>query len=153
MFFIMTTGRRTRHSTAETLDELGEKVAKAMANMANDGVTVAIGKTDNACMPYAWIHRDVDTDQWYGQLGDCIKLGIEQGSLIEYDPIQMLSLEDAVKAGLATVEDEGPLRIVELLHEPAPQPPKKTKKLSNEEKIVEARRMVTKLFEDIYREE
>lgn len=151
MFFIMTTGRRNRHSTAETLEELGEQVSKAMANMANDGITVAVGKTDKACMPYAWIRRDLDTDQWIGELGDCIKLGIEQGSLVEHDPIQMLSLEDAVKAGLATVEDEGPVRIVELLNEPL-APPKKTKKLSNEEKVVESKRMVSQLFEDIHRD-
>ena len=152
MFFIHVMGRRSKSIAASDLDELGKKVTKEMANKANDAISVAIGKTDQAVMPYVWIRRHPETDEWEGELGDSIKLGIEDGLMIEHDPIQMMGLNDAIKAGFATVEDDGPVRVVSINTEPTP--PKRGKlKLTNEEKVVEAKRMVNELFAELHGED
>jgi hypothetical protein len=151
MFFIFATGRRSTRETAETLDELGKKVMKAMANKANDGITVAIGKTDQSVMPYAMLRRSYETDKWEGDAGDSIRLGIDEGLLIEHDPLEMLNLEQAVEAGIVSVEDDGPLRVVSFNDNPTPAP--KRKKLSNEEKLDESRRMIDDLFDQLHNED
>jgi hypothetical protein len=151
MFFIFATGRRSTSDTAKTLEELGQKVMKAMANKANDGITVAIGKTDQSVVPYAFLRRSYETDEWEGEAGDSIKLGIDDGLLVEHDPLRMLNLEEAVEAGIATMEDDGPVRIVSVNDNPAPPP--KRKKLSNEEKLDESRRLIDDLFDQLHNED
>jgi hypothetical protein len=149
MFFILTTGRRnTKSTTVATLEELGEKVTKMMANQANDGITVAIGKTDQAVMPYVWIRRHPDTDEWEGELGDSIRLGIKEGLLNESDPIQMVDLSEAIMAGIASVEDDGPIRTVTIPANNTPKP-KKSQKRSEENLQVEAKRIVDELFKSL----
>jgi hypothetical protein len=146
MFFIHIMGRR---STAATLDDLGSKMTAAMASQANDAIVVSVGKTDQAVMPYVWIRRDSETDEWEGELGDSIKLGIEDGLLNESDPIQMMGLNEAIEAGLATVEDDGLFQEVRFRSPDKAPKPKESQKLSNEEKEVEAKRMVDNLFKSL----
>lgn len=151
MFFIHTMGRRSRQTSANTLEELGEAVTKAIKSETNDAVVVSVGLTDQAVMPYVWIRRNED-DKWEGELGDCIKLGIKDGSLIEKDPIEMLNLDQAVARGIARVYNDGVGEVIQI-NPPTPIPPKKQKKRSNEELIVEANKMVKNLFANIREEE
>lgn len=142
-------GRRNAAKEADTLEELGEVVGKAMASQANDAIVVSVGLDDSAVMPYVWIRRNADTDEWEGELGDCIKLGIEDGSLIESDPIQVLTLDQAVTRGIAEIAaNDGVLKTVTIKNEPKP-----TKKRSNEEMIKEANRMVKDLFVSLKEQE
>jgi hypothetical protein len=134
-------------------------------------------------MPYVWIRRNSETDDWEGTLGDSIRLGIEDGLLTEHDPIQVLSLENAVKAGFAEVADDGPVRVVSINTEPKIDPfkmqcgyfdsngkwvhdPKhgqvgyepttlerSKSKLTNEEKAIEAKRMTDELLRSLHEEE
>lgn len=124
MFFIHTMGRRSASQEADTLCDLGVIVDSAMKSQANNAIVVSVGRDDSAVMPYAWIRRNED-DEWEGELGDCIRLGIEVGSLIEHDPIQMMGLDDAF-----------------------PKP----KKSTNEDMAKEAERMVKDLFKSIREE-
>lgn len=151
MFFIHTMGRRSRQVSANTLEELGDVVAKAIKSQANDALVVSVGLTDQAVMPYVWIRRNLETDEWEGELGDCIKLGIPERSIIEHDPIQMMGLNEAISKGFASVMDDGPVRVVSIPSEPIK--PRKTKKLTNEEKLVESKRMVDELFDSLREEE
>lgn len=145
MFFVHMMGRRSTNDEASTLEELGEIVDSAMASQANDAIVVSVGLDESAVMPYVWIRRNAETDEWEGELGDCIKLGIEDGSLIEHDPIQMLSMEQTIEAGIAEVEDFGPVKIVSIRKQEQPK-----KKRSNEELAKEADRMVKDLFTSIH---
>jgi hypothetical protein len=142
MFFIQVLGRRSKSHTVYTLDELGDVVTKELADMANNCIVVAVGRTDKAVMPYAWIRRN-DEDQWEGELGDCIRLGIDDGLLVETDPIQLMGINQAVARGIAAVADEGSIRVV-TMNQDVPKPP--PKKLSNEEKLFMAKNMVDDLF-------
>lgn len=106
MFYIHVMGRKSSRSfSAKTLTGLGTKVEQEMADGANDAITVSIGKDENAVMPYVWIRRNQETDEWEGELGDTIRLGIEEGGLIENDPIQMLGLDQAILRGIVSVQD------------------------------------------------
>ena len=152
MFFVHSVGRVSRQKSARTLEELGPIVTKDMVNKTFDAIVVSIGKTDEAVMPYVWIRRNFDNeDVWEGELGDCIRLGIKDGSLVEHDPIQMLSLNEAIKQGLAEESVSGNLRTVRIKSEN--ELPPKNKKLSNEEILLESKRMVDSLFDSIYDED
>jgi len=142
MFFVHVMGRRNRNAAAKTLEDLGHIMTSEMGNLGNSAIVVAVGKTDQAVMPYVWIRRN-DADKWEGELGDCIKLGIEDGLIIEHDPIQMLGLDQAIKAGIAEVVDDVPVVIRT----------NRPKKMSNEEKAVEAKRMVDDLFSSLHSED
>ena len=127
----------SRSKEASTLEELGKLVTKQLADRANSSLVVCVGKDDSSVMPYVWIRRN-DDDRWEGELGDCVKLGIDEGLLIEKDPIRMLSIDQAVAEGLAEVYGEEDVRVISVPYEP-PQPkvkksqPKAKKKLSDEE--------------------
>ncbi len=152
MFFIFSMGRRDSKATAITLDELGKKVTKLMASEANDSIVVSVGKTDQAVMPYVWLHRNTETDEWEGELGDSIKLGIEEGLLHESDPIQMMGLNEAIMSGIATVEDDGLTRVLNVMPPNKTPKSKKTKKPSEKEHQVEAKRMIDDLFKSLKNE-
>ena len=139
MFFIFSTGRRSKSTTAVDLEDLGEKVTKLMSSDANDGITVSIGKTDQAVMPYVWISRNPDTDQWEGQLGDSIKLGIDEVLLVERDPIRIFGLQEALMAGRAEVSNP-----------PKPQKAAGPVKPSDDELQKQAKRMISDLFESLH---
>lgn len=144
MFFIHSMGRRSNSDEVETLDDLGEIVTKRMASKTYDAINVSVGLTDAAVMPYVWIRRN-DEDNWEGEAGDSIKLGIDDGLLIETDPIQMLNLNEAIRAGIATVMDDGRGPTVTIHDEPVKTQSKKT----NEELVVESKRMINKLFSSL----
>lgn len=146
MFFIHSMGRVSRNATAATLDELGKKMTTLMASEAYDFITVAVGKTDQAVMPYVWLRRNFETDEWEGEAGDCIKLGVAEGLINESDPIQMFSLNEAILNGMASVEDDGPVRVVKLKSPKETPKPKKSKKPTKEEQQLEAKRMIDNLF-------
>lgn len=135
MFFILASGRRNKNTTAADLDELGEKVTKLMANQANDGITVAIGKTDKRVMPFVVIQRNPATDKWQGELGDSIKLGIEDGLLEELEPIQMMDIDEAIASGFISIEES--------------KPKKTQKKRSDQELHSEAKKMIDNLFKSL----
>ncbi len=140
MFFIHALGRRSISTEAETLEELGERVEQLMNNGANNEIVVSVGLDDSAVMPYTWIYRD-ENDDWKGTLGDCVKLGLDHGMLIEHDPT----------TDIPTIEE-----LAEMIRKPAKKKQKeqpKKKKLTNEEMVREANRMVKDLFAALKEEE
>jgi hypothetical protein len=143
MFFVHVMGRKSSRSfSAKTLTGLGTKVEREMADGANDSIVVSIGKDENAVMPYVWIRRNQDTDEWEGELGDGIRLGIEDGLLVETDPIQMLGLDQAILRGIVSVQDDGDARVVSV----PPPIASRSKKQSEKELQDQANKMVRDLF-------
>lgn len=143
MFFIHIMGRHSRKDAAKTLTGLGKKVAKEMADRANDSISVSVGKDENAVMPYAWITRDRDNDDmWVGATGDYIRLGIDSDMLQEKDPVNMVFLNEAIDQvimnELQNLYQEGPKQIT----------PKKSE-LSEDEKNQQATKMVQDLFANL----
>lgn len=148
MFFIHVMGRKNCSLSAETLTELGKKVEKEMKNGANDSIVISIGKDEKAVMPFVWISRNLDTDEWQGEAGDSIKLGIKDGLLIELDPVQILGLNQAIQQGIASVYDDGPVRVVSIKEsESAPHSP-----LSEQELQSKANKLVKDLFANLREE-
>lgn len=154
MFFIQILGRRERNEEAADLEELGDKITAALNSQANDFICVAVGKTFEAVMPYVWIRRNADTDEWEGELGDSIKLGIEGGLIKESDPLQSMGLWDAMANGSPIVEiPYGEPLIKKFKGKPEKTKGKKAKtkgKPSKEENEAEAKRMIKDLFKNIY---
>jgi len=150
VFFIQILGRRERREEASDLDELGEKVAAAMEDNATNMIVVSVGKTDEAVMPYVWLQRDLDTDEWEGELGDSIKLGIEDGLVKEHDPIRMLGLSSMTRGELDPVEEE-PMRFGRAKSKAAPTKPKKVKKKPSEKTLEkQAKKMIDDLFKNLH---
>lgn len=150
MFFIHVMGRKNRSLSAKTHEELGRKVEKEIKDNANDNITVSIGKDDSAVMPFVWISRNLDTDEWEGEAGDSIKLGIEDGLIKELDPVQMLGLNQAIQQGIASMYDDGPVRVVSI-KEPTENAPRK-KKPSEQELQNKANKLVQDLFTNLHKE-
>lgn len=149
MFFIHVMGRKNRSLSAETLTELGKKVEKEMKNGANDSIVVSIGKDEKAVMPFVWISRNLDTDEWQGEAGDSIKLGIKDGLLIELDPVQILGLNQAIQQGITSIYDDGPVRVVSIKEpESVPHLPPSEQELQNK-----ANKLVKDLFANLREEE
>lgn len=151
MFFVQVMGRSTRISEANTLTALGKIVTKELSSMANDCIVVAVGKNSNAVMPYVWIRRNLQTDEWEGELGDCIKLGIKDGLINEKQPIEMLNLEQAIYRGVAEVYDDGVGQVISMRDEPIAKP-KASKKRTNEENLIQATKMIKDLFASLKEE-
>lgn len=148
MFYIHVMGRKSSRSlSAKTLTGLGTKVEREMADGANDSITVSIGKDESAVMPYVWIRRNQETDEWEGELGDTIRLGIEEGELIESDPIQMLGLDQAILRGIVSMQDDGPVRVVSV---PPVAPTVPTRKKPSEKELQDqANKLVQDLFSQL----
>ena len=148
MFFIHVMGRKNCSLSAETLTELGKKVEKEMKNGANDSIVISIGKDEKAVMPFVWISRNLDTDEWQGEAGDSIKLGIKDGLLIELDPVQILGLNQAIQQGIASVYDDGPVRVVSIKEpESVPHSPPSEQELQSK-----ANKLVKDLFANLREE-
>ena len=148
MFFIHSMGRRNCNDEVESLEELGEIVTKRMASKTYDAITVAIGLTNQAVMPHVWIRRN-DEDEWEGELGDSIKLGIEDGLLIEKDLIEMLNLNQAIARGIATVMDDGVGPVVTFHDSPLLKKSEPKKKKNEKDISAEAKQMIDNLFTSI----
>lgn len=142
MFFIHAMGRRNHSSSAKTLEELGKKMEKEIANNTYEMITVSIGKDDTAVMPYVWISRNLDTDEWEGEAGDSIKLGIKDGLIHERDALEFLHLNKIVQAVMPVHENKSKTKSTV----------KKTEKLSEEEMKNEANKLIKDFFTSLHEE-
>jgi hypothetical protein len=154
MFLIQVMGRTSKLHKRDTIENLGELVTKLLKSDANDAISVAVErKKDGAVMPYVWLRRDLDNDdQWEGEAGDSIKLGIDDGLIVETDPLEQLSLNQAIDRGIVTIHDEDYLRtfVTNKDEIASPTASSKKEKLSNEEKVRESKRMIDDMFTDIF---